>query len=300
MGPVRASKVPEVFARVISGQEAGQAVGPVNWKGAWYVLEIQEKSPGDDNDFNSLKDSLARQYYRQKESDLTRALVEKLRKKYSVTIDEKIIRKITADGVSDETAKKAAVAIGGNYVDARSLYQAAIKENKMRSGSRTGDGESFDQTLDRVIEDIVSQTLLGMEALDRHYEKKPPFRQTYEFYCQHRMIKELENTLVTPAVQVSEADVRAFYDHHPDRYSRKQIAEFAMVQVSDDRLAENLEAKLMAGEDFFRAMAPHAPQGIQVQRLPVDHLPDVQRRAVEKLSPGETSRAVRDGEKPIS
>ncbi len=297
MGPVRASKIPEPFALALSGQEAGKVVGPVHWKNTWYLLEIEEKNPGDDDDFNSLKDSLTRQYYRQKEGELTRALVERLRNKYSVTIDEKVVRTITADGVPDETAHKAAVAIAGNYVDARTLYESVTKENRMRGGSRTGDGESFDQTLNRVIDDILSQTLLGMESLNRHYEKKPPFRHTYEFYCQHRMIKELENALVTPAVQVSEAEVRAFYEAHPERYSRKQIAEFALVQIRDGRLAENLEAQLAAGEDFFRVMAPYAPQGIPVQRLPMDHLPDVQRETVENLGVGETSRAVQDGEK---
>jgi len=294
-GLMRARKIPEPIRNEALTLKVGQTGGPVQFGHAWYFFEILERNDGTEEDFEKVKDDLIRQALKVQENDLTRKLTEALAKKYQVTVDEELLGRITAEGFPKEDADKTVLRVANTVVSVGALHQATAKEQELRGGAHRN-AESFEQTKQRVVSDAIAQTVTGLEAIDRHYENQPPLQFTYDFYRQHRMIKELEKAVVQPAVKVDEQVAKAYYEDHPELFSRGGLVEVAVVETNEAKLAEELGKRLKAGEDFFTVMRPLSPAGVEVRRSPVDHLQPVIQEALAKMSPGQVSGALKDGE----
>ncbi len=294
-GLMRARKLPDPIREAVLPVAAGAAGGPVAYGHVWYFFEVVERNDGSQEDFASLKNELIRQSLKNQENQLTRELSDFLTKKFQVTVNEEVIARMTPEGLSAADADQTVLQIGNTVVSGEAFYQAVLKEQELRGGAHRN-AEAFDTTKKRIVSDAIVQTVTGLEALDRHYEERPPLKQIFEFYSQHRLIKELEKTLIGPEVEVSESDAKAYYEEHPEQFSREDIVELAVVQTNETALAEKLAKRLKAGEDFFMVMQPLAPAGIETRRSPVQHLNQVLQDAVAKMSPGQVSGALHEGE----
>jgi hypothetical protein len=294
-GPLRAEKIPEPIRLALLDAATGQVGGPVLYGHVWYFYQVLDRNDGNETDFAGFKDELIRQALKRQENQLTFELVEVLKKQYQVTVNDDVIAGITPDGFPAESADQLALQVGNSVVSVKTLYQAVAKEHALR-GSAQRNAESFKNTKARVVNDVITQTVTGLEAINRHYEARPPLQQTYTFYQQHRLIKELEKSLILPAVNVVETDAEAYYNEHPELFSRGGLIELAMVETKEIALAQRLDQQLKAGKEFFQVMQPLAPAGVETSRVTVADLPPVIRQAVEKLAPGQVSGAVKDGE----
>lgn len=294
-GLMRAKKIPDPIREAVSKVAVGKSGGPVAYGHAWYFFEVLERSDGSEDDFNKLKDQLVRQSLKNQENELTRELTDTLTRKYQVVVDESLIAKVTPQGFPAEEGEKIVIKVGNAVVSLSTLHQAVVKEQQTRGGAHRN-AESFEATRQRIVADAIAQTVTGLEALDRHYETQPPLKSIYEFYRQHRMIKELEKTAILPRVKVSAADAETYYREHPELFSRGGIVEVAVVQTNETALAEKLAKRLKNGEDFFTVMRPLAPSGIETRRTPADHLQPVIQKALAEMSPGQVSGALPDGE----
>lgn len=293
-GMMRPKRLPEPLLALAAGIAKGQVAGPVFWNQSWYLVELLGTDEGSEEDFASLEDDLRRKILKEEEYRLTAELIEHLKARYEVHIDEQALEAVVPEGVAEEDAARAVITIGSTVVDARTLHQAVAKAVHKGRGADAED--AFLTTRQRIVNDILAQTLTSQEALARHYEQQPPFKSTFEFYCQHRLIKELEGTLIRPEVSVSEADVRAYYEQNRDSYTRHGAPELAMVQTRETELAKRLEKRLAAGEDFSAVMQALVPGEVPVRTDPVEHLPPAVREAVGRLAPGQASGAISDGE----
>lgn len=294
-GLMRARKIPEVLRQAITDLSVGEIAGPVAFGHSWYFLEVLERSDGTEADFATVKADLTRQNLKVQENELTRKLTETLAKKYRVTVDEELLGRITAEGFPKEDGEKTVLRVADTVVSVATLHQATAKEQEMR-GTAQRNAESFEATKQRVVADAVAQTVTGLEALDRRYEDQPPLKATYEFYRRHRMIKELERALIEPGVKVDEPAAQDYYQAHPELFSRGGLVEVAVVQTNEAKLAVQAEGQLKAGEDFFAVMRPLSPEGVEVRRATLDHLQPVIREALAKMSPGQSSGALKEGD----
>ena len=294
-GPLRARQIPQPLRQAIQDLPVGGIAGPVTFGHVWYFLEVLERDEGHEADFARFKDELIRDDLKRQENELTFQLVERLKQKYAVKIDDELIGRITPEGFPEEEAEDVAMQVADTKISVRGMYQVLAKEHKLR-GSSQRNAESFDQTRKRVVNDIVVQTLTGLEATNRHYEESPPLKETYDFYRRHRLIKELEKALILPAVKVDDGAVAAYYKAHPEDFSREGLVELAIVETKEIALAKQLEKQLKAGGEFFQVLHPLAPAGIETRRVPVDHLPPAVGQALKTMSPGQSSGALEDGE----
>lgn len=296
MGKIRPLQLPGPFRTVTAALQAGEIGGPVPWDGAWYFLQVKNKDAKTLEGFDGFESDLRSKWLRNEENRLTGELIKKLKRKFNVSIDEDVLQKIGPAGVADDIADKPVIVIAGQSINAATLYKNVSKDQKMRGHQRMGNQNDFSVGLRRVAADIVAQTVTSLEAAERHYEKEPPLQPIYQFYCQHRMIKELEKELLWNNVKVTDKDVEAFYTSHPEKFARSELAELAMVQTREKDLAKDFADRLKEGEDFFKVLAPLSPRGIAVQKLPVDHLPEAVRKALDTLAPGQVSGAINDGD----
>ncbi len=294
-GPMRYTRIPESLQPLAMSLKPGEAGGPASFGHSWYFIEVLDRGEGNEADFEIIKQKLIRDSLKQQEYELTYQLLEKLKADYNVQVNDEVIAAIQPDGIDDELKSKQAVIIGKTEVPAGFIYEAVVKSRKKRSHS-TKSAENFEDAKQRIVNDLLVQTLTGMEALARRYEEEPPLKHTFQFYSQHRLIKELEALVIQPQVEVSDADIEAYYRQHQDKYSRQGMVELAVVKTNELKLARQLEKRIKSGEDFFKVMEPISPAGIQIEKTPLAHLQPVVQAEVRKLSAGQVSAGVKDGD----
>lgn len=296
-GPMRFTRIPEPLREAIMPIEEGDIAGPVFFGHSYYFIEILERNEGSDADFETLKQALIRQEQKKQEARLTQALLERLMDKYQVEVDEEAIAAIGPEELSAEDAEQTVIRIAEIEVPASVVSDAVQKAQKTRGKARH-DPESFAESKKRVVQDILSQTLTNMEALARHYEEVPPLKQTFEFYQGHRLIKELEAEIFKPRAEVTDEDVKAYYDKNAELFSREGFVEMAMVRTNETQLAERITRALKTGADFFSVMEPISPAGVRVEKRPAAHLPDAIKAELENLSSGQVG-IVEDGDDTV-
>jgi len=296
MGRLRPLQLPLPFKRLTETLHAGQIGGPVPWEGAWYFIQVKAKDEKSLEGFERFEGDIRSKLLRNEENRLTAELIQRLKNKFNVLVNEEVLEQIQPDGLSGDIGQKPVIKIGEQVINADTLYRNVTKDRQMRGKQRMGAEDDFKVSLRRVVADIVAQTVTSLEAADKHYENQPVLEPVYQFYCQHRMIKELEKELILPNTAISDEDVEDYYQSHSEEFERSEVAELAMVQTREKLLTQELAVRLKQGEDFFKVLEPLSPQGIPVQKLPIDHLPAPVQAALAELVPGQASGAIISGE----
>lgn len=294
-GPMRYTRIPNSLQSVALKLKPGEVGGPASFGHSWYFIEVLERQEGSEADYESVKQMLIRDSLKRQEYELTYQLVEKLKANYEARVYNDVIEAIQPGGIANELAAKTAVKIGKTEVAARFIYETVTKAQQTR-GQAKESAESFAESKQRVVNDLLVQTLTGMEAMARHYENVPPLKHTFEFYSNHRLIKELEATVIQPRVKIADADIETYYKQHPEKYSREGLVKLAVVKTNEYELAEKLSTRLKAGEDFFKVMEPVSPAGIQVDDIAFEHLSPVVQAEITKLSAGQVSSRAKEGD----
>jgi len=292
-GMLRKQKMPEPLLVAVLQSQVGETGGPVSFAHYTYFFEVLERVDGTDEDFETYRKGLTDQWYKQESDRFTNELMERLREKYKVEVNKAVVEKVGMEPLDDEIADLVAVQIGEIKVLASGLQASVAKDMKLRYAKHPNPEEKLVSVRERVIADMLGQTLSGMEALERHYEEKDPFRKTYRFYCQNRLIKELEQAVVAASLPaLTDEDIDAAYRESIDTFTRKGLVEVAIVETREVELAQRVEGRLQRGEDFQTAIAPIAPRGVETRTTPLDHLQEPLREALAEMAPGQVSEMI--------
>ncbi len=283
-GWLRPFKIPAVLRTAVLEVPVGEKIGPVYWEAAWYFLEVLGREEAKEDDFLKYRDVLTRKWQKQWSATLTTELVEKAKAKYRVSVNAKVIQAIGPVPTSPEMAEWPAITFGDEVITVSAL------EPLLRKEQATKPSEAFTVLREQVVNDLLAQTLTGLEAMDRHYENRPPFKSTFEFYKQHRLIKELESELFWSQANVTEEEIRDEYLRHPDRYSAGGRVELTHVETREKELAHKVWKKIANGEDFYAAMKPLVPGEIHPETIPLNHLDEKIRKHLDDMAPGEVKR----------
>ncbi|PLX89819.1 MAG: hypothetical protein C0618_00415 [Desulfuromonas sp.] len=288
-GEMRPLKIPEILREVALQLEPGQIGKPIDWKKATYFIELLSSREGTTEDFNSVKEKLLSTYRKSEDVRLTETLIDDLKIKYQVKVDQEVLQQITVDGVSEGATEKTAIKIGETEIKAEKLYQTALKQMRVQSAWTERAAELFQVSLDGVVIGAITQTLLGKESLDRKYQERPPLQSVFDFYWRNRLIKELEKELLHPLVSISDEYIQKEYEQHPENYSEDvDLVEAYIVDTKSEKLAAVLAERLKAGEDFATVMKVLEPTGLEAQQTPKAHLPEEVRDALETMVPGQS------------
>lgn len=295
----RPYRLPEKITSLLRTVDTQRFSEPYPWRKTWQVVEVLATNPASDDDFKQLHSSLEQIQLKQQRSNLTANLIERLKKKYPVEIDQKLLETIQKDGVVPEERGKEVVLKFLSYQMTAAELQQAVKQQYDTLAPQQKMKVPFAKTRQQVLDAIVSQNLVDAEALDRHYEQRPPLQSTFNFYRNHRLIKELERQIIQPEVQkVTEEAIRQAYEKHKVELSGPPLVEIIRGQTTDPDLAARLHSKLREGEDFSAIMAVLGNSNPKPERLPLPHLIDPVQKAVEKLHPGQATM-VEDGKNYI-
>jgi len=293
----RPASVSEFFAPLFADAvAAGQFKLLQGSGGVWLLVKVVSKTAGSDADFTGQEETLRRKFFRAQEPGLNRALLDSLRQKYNPVVDEAVLIGIEDLKPGDSGLQKTVMTIADVKVPAWQVTRLLRDEQKMYKDRRGQSTMTVADLKKMIIANIETQTMISLEAHNRHYELKPPFKSTYDFYCQRRLIKEFEKVVVWPQVKVAEVEIEAEYKRMVAQFSQADVVEVAWVQLADERLSELLTKELKQGHDFFKVMEPYFPQGVEHAKTSEDKLRPEIREIVATLAPGQVSAPVKKGE----
>ena len=285
---LRPRNCPDSWRDALAGLGTGEVTQPLEMGEEFVCLCLLEQKGPDKSDFQSLKFNIRGEIKKLRQSELTSELVQQLRKKYEVTVDEDLFAELDVDNTPEELMDKILITTNRVNVPVRVFLNQLRKEQSLRGYRHFQTKEAADYLKKMVLDLMISQTLTTWESLDRHYEDRPPFKWVYDFYCRHRLIKELEKRLFLPKVDVSDAEVAAYYEQHPDEFGKPEVVSIVVLE-DDKKLADKIWAEIKQGEDFYSVVRKYYSRDIPVQRVPVNHLVPAMKEVVEKLTEGEVS-----------
>ncbi|MEW6501126.1 MAG: peptidylprolyl isomerase, partial [Thermodesulfobacteriota bacterium] len=169
------------------------------------------------------------------------------------------------------------------------------KEKAFRAQFRFPE-RALDELRQWVLGNIISQTLISWEALDRHYEEREPLKPLYEFYRRHRLAKEFEKRFVGDKAALTDEEVKKYFEENRARFQTPEMIHYALIE-GEKGFVEKLWDQLAKGHDFFAVAKAALPSGAPVQQVPVNHVGKELLAVIDGLKKGEMSRpfAYNDG-----
>ncbi len=284
---VRPIWMPKAWKHTVYAMVPGQTSDVIAWHGFYVMFHIKDKKGPDDKDFKKVKIAIKRKRWDEEQARLTADLVRRLKAKYHVKVDRDLYKKLSLNNTPKELLDKVLISTNRGNITAGVFLNQVKKELRFRRKFHFKK-QDINIVKNRVLQTIISQTLVSIEALERHYEQKPPFKWVYRFYCGHRLIKELEKRLFEPKATVSDEEIRAYYKKHINEFTRPETVSFALIE-DDQKLLEKIWADISRGEDFFATAKKYYSRDIPVKRVPFNHLDKKIKAIIQKLSRGEVS-----------
>ena len=289
----RPTTIPVELKKQLMAAKAGEILGPLKHKTRYFVLWIEERRGPDKEDFQKLHRSIAVKFKKKESARLTGELVERLKKKYPVRVDEAAIAKIGLDKLPEDLAKKKVLEVSDRSMTG-AQFQAQLKKDvrlRIRKGEAPTPGE-LKMFKRGIVNNTVSQTLTMWEALNRHYEKTK-LKDIYTFYKRQRLVRELENKVLWLEVKVIDEDVKKYYKEHLKDYTRPARVEIAVIRTQDEKLIRKTYKRIRDGEDFFEVARDVMFHGVRPERRALKNLVPEMVAALRSMKPGDVSPIIK-------
>jgi len=281
----------DAWQDALAGLNTGQVTHPLQMGKGYVVLYLKGQKGPEKADFQSLEPQIRKEVRNMRQAELSLDLVSRLRKKYEVNVDEDLFAELDVNNTQEELMDKILITTNRVNVPVNVFLNQLRKEQNLRGYRHFQTKEAVDYLKKMVLDMMISQTLTTWESMDRHYEERPPFKWVYDFYCRHRLTKELEKRLFLQEIDLSDDKIAAYYKEHLDEFTKPGIV--SIIVLKDDKnLADKMWAEIKQGEDFSSVVRKYYSRDIPVQRIPVDHLVPVLKEVVKKMAKGEVSPPV--------
>ncbi|MDH4322373.1 MAG: peptidylprolyl isomerase [Desulfobulbaceae bacterium] len=287
---MRPINTPADWHDALAACKPDETAPPAPWGNGWVILRKNgPPAAGDDKDYDARKRQIGDALADKQNARLSAELMDRLNQKYNVQVDRELFASLPVDDtpLADDLAGKAIITTNLRTISVAEFMEKLKKEKTFRKdyGFQKEEADALKQ---RLLNGILSQTLTSWEAQDRHYENKPPLQPVYEFYCQHRLIKELENLLFAPQATTNTQEITEYYQAHLDEFSLPAAVTIATVS-GDEATAKKFWTGVITGEDFMALAKKYYGNEPRQQQIPINHLAPELSQAILPLAIGEVS-----------
>ncbi len=273
---------------VLDKLEKGKMSPPVPWKGDFVVLRLQNILTANKDDFEMVKKQLRETVWKTEETRLTIDLLSKLRQQYHVKIDLERLEQLDTNASAEADSDEPLIFTDNGNISEKIVLAKIRQIHRFRkqNGFKV---ETDLQFKTKLVNGIIDQTLTSWEALARRYEQKPPFEAIYQFYCQHRMIKLLEERLFASQTTVDEEEIKSYYQNNSALFTQPEIIRMTIVEGTKESL-NALWLEVALGGDFILLAQQRTGHDVPVRDIPANHLNPKVKEVVDKLTINEVSQ----------
>lgn len=288
---VRPVQLDPGWVAIFEKTPVGQVVDPEEHNRGFDLFYIRDKKGFDENDLAQVSERIRSELWKEKEDELTQALLRDLREKYEVKVHEDRLAKLDLNADDDSLSDEPIISTTEENISEKD-FMAVIDRlisSRPAAAHALSNEEEAAALKENTVNNIIAQSVTNWEALDRHYEEQEPFKWAYQFNYNHRLVKAVENLLFAPKAEVSEEEAKQYYEQNIDDYTRPETAKLYI--IDDTQIpVEKIWAEVAVGKNFLDAIAENTEVRVIPQEVPVNHLDEEVRDVAKNLAEGETSR----------
>jgi len=285
---LRPVTTPAGWRRRLDGLGAGDFSRPFAMDGASAMLFVAAGRDGSEDDFRRKESAIANALRRERERELTQRLLRRLREKYQVWIDHDLIKSLAIDETARDVLGKPVIRTSKTTITAGYFLEQCRRQRRIGKGRGP---EKNDAALKNMVLDaMLANGLTSYEALDRHYERRPPLREIYQFYRKNILAGLLRKRLTGEIAPVEEDEARRYYQEHTERFVRPAAYRLVLVKDDADRI-QRIWTKVISGMDLADAVSAAGGRLEFSGRhfVPAGHLTARDREVVARLRAGDIS-----------
>jgi len=290
---VRAPKLEEQWREALKDVPVGGFCEPFATHGKFVLIRLEEVLAPDREDFAQVRGGILEKLRKQETARLTGELVERLKKKYELSVDQELLDGLKNQEPGKEEAARVLIHTNQQAITLGEFWAQLEKERKFRRKFHF-EAREFEELKQWVLGNIITQTLVSWESLNRHYEQRPPLQDLYAFYRRHRLVKEFERRFVHPKVTLTEEEAKGYYDQHQEEYLQPATVTFAQVS-GEEEFMNKFWSEIQKGRDFFVVAKELLPAGAVIRQVPLNHVQETVKKELDQLAKGETSRPFKEG-----
>jgi len=233
--------------------QVGEVRGPIESDQGWNLLLLEEKVSVKERPELSarLRDRIKTTLSQRATSRRSFQFFEELRSQWKVqvfdeTLSEKNLLEGSNVGPDAEQAKQIVVAKAGE----RTVTLADLRNRLNLEAARKLPRPWALRQIRGTLDDMIFALLLEQEALRRGYAERPAIAREANKLENALLLDRLLGTIIYPRVQVTDEEVRAFYDQNPKSFTEPEAVRLEMIALEAEQDAEPLLRELQGGADF--------------------------------------------------
>ncbi len=236
----------------VEGMQPGDVRGPLETDQGWNILLLEEKLLWKERpELVKLRNRIKMTLSQRAISRRSFAYFDELRARWKAQVLEDVLTEKNLlggekAGPDADEAKRITVAATGD----RSITLADLRGRLNLEAVRKAPAMWALQQIRKILDDMLFALLLEQEALRRGYGKRPAtVREAWKLE-DTLLLDRLLGTVVYPRVQVTDEEVRAFYDQNPKPFTEPEAVRLSMIALEPDQDAEALARDVRGGADF--------------------------------------------------
>lgn len=285
------------WIKTLETMKDGGIAQPIAWSKGHVILGLSAKKGYASDDFETFRDMLHTEKWKEQQSELTAALITELEKTYQVKVDEQLLEAIDPSAPLDTfTDAKIITTTRESYSERQfaEMIQNELAKIRAFEGQAPPNAakpleENLSEMKKRIVRSVLAQQLTTWAALDRHYEKEAPFKPVFEFYTQHRLIKELEKVLFQSDVMPSQEEIEAYYQANIKDFTLPDRIDMDIFTGTEEQ-ARRVWTATTLGADFSDAVKKYLPHGVQTTSFSAPDLDPAIQAATKKMAADELSQ----------
>jgi len=290
-GEMRPGGIDPGWVTIFQDLEVGGVVDPSEYGKGPVLYLLKGKKENDEEDFGRLRDDISRELWKEQEDLLTYKLIEKLREKYKVEVDEERLAALNIHAAEDTFTDAAVITSTIQNISEKEFMNVVRRLMESRTGVAAASYEEggADELKKETVYNIIAQSVTNWESLDRKYEEKEPFKWEYEFNYNHRLTLALERRIFVPEITVSEEEIKKHFEENIDSYTQPSLVQLYIIDETQGPI-DQIWADVATGKAFSMALSEYFDKPLKAKDVPANHLDPEVKEVVDKLIDGETSQ----------
>jgi hypothetical protein len=277
------------WADIFRKMKVGEVVDPSKHKNGAVLYYLKDQKGSDEEDFAKLREDIRKDLWREQENDLTKELLDGLKAKYHVKVNEERVEALNINAADDTYTDEPVITSDRQNVSEKQFMSVIrrLMNTREQAAHAASDEKAARDLKASTVDNIIAQSVTNWESLDRHFEEKEPFKWEYEFNYHHRLVQALEQRLFVPEAKVTDDEIKQYYQENIKRYTQPTLVKLYLIDETQGPI-DQIWAEAATGVAFDKVAEK---KGIKLKALetPVNHLDPEVKPMVEKMVDGETS-----------
>jgi parvulin-like peptidyl-prolyl isomerase len=198
-------------------------------------------------------------------------------------------------GCAKEGQKGAYLAKVGNVQITQADFEKELK-NLPSFAQKIFEGK---EGKEKFLNELIKRELLYQEALKKGLDKNSEYMKKVEEFKKITLISQLLETEITSKADVTDQDVKNYYEKHKEDFSPFLEAKVSLIRVKTEEEANKIRERLIKGEDFAKIAKSSsidqgsAKNGGDLGYLSRNQLTPELEAVVSRLNTGEISEPIK-------